>query len=263
MKLVMVLVSCLFMANCSPNSPAHYAQTQEFQLSPPSYTLDSFFFKASAHLNFHPTVEGAWIQLIDVKDNPSKTYQNPLSITESSRLFAVARHDDYRDSDTISIQAIKVNDLLNDAEIVLSKKWSDKYKGRGNLSLVDKIKGSSNFHDGNWLGFQVPELIVNIQLQNQIEVHTIRLSILEDQSSWIFKPGSVSILTDDQRIMENHYDDAAIEKKGGFVILDFQLPGPLSLNELEVRIQSLNAIPEWHAGKGQLPWFFIDEILIN
>ncbi|HEX7339281.1 MAG TPA: family 20 glycosylhydrolase [Rhodanobacteraceae bacterium] len=69
---------------------------------------------------------------------------------------------------------------------------SGEYDG-GALQLVNGILGSTNFHDGNWSGWQGADMDATIDLQQPTPVHVVKAGFLQEQGSWIFLPKSVRL----------------------------------------------------------------------
>ena len=185
-----------------------------------------------------------------------------MSIKESSTLYVQATHPDYISSDKVAIQAIQINDYLSFSGINFSTPYSEQYSGHGPQTLLDKRKGSLDFKDGNWLGFQFDTVDIKLSSEIAKEVNNVNISMLDNQSAWIFAPAKIEVY-DKRKLVGIHQNDkASIPNAGGFHIASIQLQGAES-SELIIKIISLSAIPKWHDGSDEKPWLFIDEIIIN
>jgi hexosaminidase len=62
----------------------------------------------------------------------------------------------------------------------------------GPLQLTDGILGSTDFHDGNWAGWQDADMDATIDLGQPTRIHSVDVRFLQDAQSWILLPQSVN-----------------------------------------------------------------------
>ena len=93
------------------------------------------------------------------------------------------------------------------------------------------------------------------------------ISLLQDEKSWIFLPEAIFVY---------YYDDAQKNYRPvGNEIFSHTEPGAkqssireikpgshISSQKLKLVLLPLKKIPEWHNGKGNHAWLFIDEIKV-
>jgi hypothetical protein len=143
----------------------------------------------------------------------------------------------------------------------------ERYTGGGVYGLVNGLRGSQTFADGNWQGFHRTDLDAIVDLGKVTPIKRIAAGFLENTGSWIFYPTLVefSISSDGE-----HFSNA-----GRFEI---SLPGSHrepSIRDLSqdisdakarfVRIfaKNVGTCPEWHPGKGDKAWLFVDEVIVE
>jgi len=143
----------------------------------------------------------------------------------------------------------------------------EKYTGGGDYGLVNGLRGSLTFADGNWQGFHQSDLDGVVNLGRPMPIKRIAAGFLENTGSWIFYPTSVefSVSVDGE-----HF--ASIGK--------FEIPPPNGHREPSIRelaqtltgvkarfvrvyAKNLGICPEWHPGKGDKAWLFVDEIEVQ
>ena len=151
--------------------------------------------------------------------------------------------------------------------ISLAYQPSDKYAGQGDLSLVDLQKGTQQFRDGNWLGFEEKDLIATLDLQKTAAVNRVSVSCLEDVGAWILYPVGLEVSVSNDG---NNYRKVATKTfpKTKETTTPSMKHFNLSFDEVEaryVKVQTLNfaKIPSWHPGAGGKAWLFVDEVMVE
>ncbi len=137
---------------------------------------------------------------------------------------------------------------------------SKKYAGT-EKTLVDILKGSHNFHDGKWQGWnnKSPEIVVD--LGKTIEVNSIKVGCLEEQGSWIFMPEKVTFY-----VSEDGKKYTSVSEK----IYPFKRRGEKTLKNFtakfkaqKARFVKIKVSYAQHHLSGVDSWVFIDEIIIE
>ncbi|MDP3684732.1 MAG: hypothetical protein Q8S01_12460 [Ignavibacteria bacterium] len=151
--------------------------------------------------------------------------------------------------------------------IALVEKSHRLYSSGGENTLIDGVRGSQNFRDGKWLGFQPNNLDVFIDFGKEVFIKSIQTGFLRNQGSWIFLPELVeySLSSDgnsfevisSQKIAASDQNDETeilnissgnVDKKGRY---------------LRVFAKNINDLPAWHKGSGDKAFIFVDEIVIE
>ncbi len=193
----------------------------------------------------------------------SLAYSKPISVTNSSKYRFKAFHPEFKESSEILVNLIKIGHNVSDAKITLSTEPHPNYSGKGASALVDLKKGTTQFRDGKqWLGFKDDELRVQMDFKKDISISNISISTLKDHGSWIFLPVSVQIISDNKMVGETTLNAPVNNEPKQLEFIEI----PISKNSyknIEIRIELMEEIPEWHQGKGTKPFFFIDEILVE
>ncbi|MEZ4773516.1 MAG: GH92 family glycosyl hydrolase [Bacteroidia bacterium] len=186
-----------------------------------------------------------------------------IEITESSVLRVIALKEGFYKSQEISKTYIH---LPNNYEVSLKNPPHERYPAGGGLSLIDGVRGTSNFHDGRWLGFEGNDLEAFIDLKGNQKVGKVSVSVMQNQGSWIFFPKEIQVW-----VSENGKDfmpagtvSPEILQKNGSEIRTF-LVNFTSKDASYLRIIAKNTgtAPEWHSASGGKVWLFIDEIMIE
>ena len=144
--------------------------------------------------------------------------------------------------------------------------YSNRYNGGGNEALVDGLRGSVDFHEGNWQGFLGNNLDVVIDLGSIQPVRTVFITFLQNNKSWIFFPDSVtfSLSANGKKFHSiNEQLNQDPKKTETSVIKQFSQTFPgTPARYVRVRAKNTGICPPWHEGKGEPCWLFADEIAV-
>jgi alpha-mannosidase len=194
----------------------------------------------------------------------SQEYIDPLSISETLTLKAATFKNGKEKSEVVSFpfyRAYKVK------AIKYQTAYSPKYTGSGDNTLIDSMRASSSSLDKAWIGYEVNDLDVILDMEYVITLNKITIGFLSNNSSWIFLPTTVqAFLSDDG----NQFSEAAAvnirvpEKDGGMWIenVSLYLNGKKG-RYIHIVAKNLKRCPDWHHGAGGNVWLFADEIIVE
>lgn len=166
----------------------------------------------------------------------------------------------------ISTKSININKATG-MKVQYNVPFSDRYKGHGDRSLVNGIRGSGDFNDGQWQGFEGTDMDVVIDLGSESSITSISSSYKATVGSWIFLPQSV----------EYYYSTDGTDYTALPVIMTQVAPVEQG-NRSETYFSSFTAVnaryvhaiargqitcPQWHDGAGSKAWLFCDEIIVE
>ena len=246
-----------------------------------SPTLLSFgLYKRPPKINFEPK-GGTFIDKLSVKlisddkdakifyttdgTEPSENsdiYHSPVVIKNNTEIRAVAVNNKkvrsfvYKAAFSGAKYGVKYNTL-----------YSQKYKGAGNFTLVDSVKGNLGFNDGKWQGFEKDNLDIIVDLGKVRKLEKISASFLQDIKSWIFLPEKMKIelSTDGSNFskLPEVFNSISRKKEGAFKFEFTQNFSPVKARYVHITAQNLGVCPDWHPGAGGKAWIFCDEITIE
>jgi len=166
----------------------------------------------------------------------------------------------------ISTKSININKATG-MKVQYNISFSDRYKGHGDLTLVNGISGSGDFNDGQWQGFEGTDMDVVIDLGKITAVSLIGSTYMAAVGSWIFLPKSVEYswsadgdtFTDLSPLMTG-VDPKVQDKMCGPYFTAFP-----AVNARYIHVIASGEItcPPWHAGAGNRAWLFCDEIVVE
>lgn len=146
--------------------------------------------------------------------------------------------------------------------------YSERYTGGGDNALNDGLRGSLNFNDGYWQGFNGTNMDVIIQSKEDMVFKAITSTFLLDQKKWIFIPDTVNVyisLDGDnfQKLASLTHKIPLDNEKVLTNDFSIKLSRPMKARAIRIEAINIGTCPDWHPGKGQKAWIFADEILVK
>ena len=242
---------------------------QEYQLGKPLiHVSGEDFFTESVEVKLNFRLEGAAVHYTLDGSEPtmdSPAYKAPIHIEKSTHLTAKAFKAGFLPSAQVERQFIKLSAKLPEIEISPGPK--PPYAGDGELTLTDQKAGSLNFRDGRWLGYDQGPLTLTIDLKGQDKISELILSTLNSPGSWIMPPTSIEWAHSKDgkayvKVDKLEIDQMAENSPGGKAYYSLKLPKH-TFRYLRLVVTPLPSLPEWHPGKGNRAWLFIDEVILN
>jgi len=255
--LIMLLLICVFTL-----------QAQEYQLAKPLVKIEGeSFFESSTIIHCEFALKGAVIRytLDDSEPNQkSKRYKKPLTIRKSSTIKVKVFKKGFQASKTVRLDVFKMTSPL--ASIKLSPSPNSPYQSEGGKTLNDQKAGSFNFRDGHWVGYNQGPVTIDIDLGKITQKEKLVLSTLVSPDSWIMRPEYLSYT--------HSLDGKTFEKETRIGMIGMissetaykrfwhlRMDGPYRY--VRITVKPLSVLPNWHPGKGQPGWVFIDEIFLQ
>ncbi len=237
-------------------------------ISAPTIVAETNFFKDALEVQLESIFDGVAIfYTLDksVPDSTSLRYEKPFLIHESSTITAIALKEGWEPS-KVSTESFKKSSF-DYTNVALNKKPNDKYAGQKGSTLVDLKRGSTNFVDGNWLGYEGSHFTATLELSEDKEISVVSVGALSAPSSWIFYPTGFTIRTSQDGVNFRQIKKTRLpkEKPNTDVALhffDIDIP-KTKAKFVQVAIKSPLKNPDWHPNPGGKSWIFIDEIILN
>lgn len=238
---------------------------EQYQLAPPLVKYPSSFFSVSVTVTAAFDQPGAKIVYTtdgSIPGTNSPVYKKPLAITRNTHLQIRAVGAGFEASPVVEAFLYKEGVPI---QKILFTTPDPKYTPRSSSALNDNIGGINNISNGNWLGYLGDTATFTIDLYRKEKVKSLLANFLQSQESWIFFPQKVTISFWDtvsghwKELMTENYtfpeSEKNIPRRG-----EIDFPFTISATKLKITAYPLLQIPDWHAGKGNPAWFFIDEI---
>ena len=195
-------------------------------------------------------------------DNNWKLYRNILKVDESTEFFVKSRRAGI-DSDIVHHALIEID---HDWEVEYTHPYSHQYQAAGMNTLIDGLKGGTEFRTGDWQGFYDAPFEATVDLKEISEVKSMSLGCIQDIKPWIWLPESIdfSYSADGQtfhHLLNVGHDVAQddYEKQ----VHRFEAIGGIQARYIRVKANPRGLIPDWHLGAGHDRWTFVDELEIE
>ncbi|HRH33939.1 MAG TPA: glycoside hydrolase family 92 protein, partial [Catalimonadaceae bacterium] len=190
-----------------------------------------------------------------------QTYSKPFYIRSSTSVFC-------RTSESESATSARFHRIPHNWVASLSHPHNPQYSAGGPEGLLDGLRGDPDWRKGGWQGYQNTDFEVVIDLQKSQMVKQVSGGFLQDTRSWIVMPKEMEVwVSADGKKYEkvgqvSH--DIPVEKEGSFTQnLVLRLQSPKNVRYLKVKASRYGNLPDWHPGKGELSFVFVDEIDIQ
>lgn len=151
--------------------------------------------------------------------------------------------------------------------IVANQPVNKQYMFNGAPTLVDGLKGNGNYKTGRWIAFFKNDMDMTIDLQQPTEVSSAAISTCVEKGDWVFdaRGFSVEVSEDGEnftKVASEEYPEMKETDKNG--IYEHKLTfDPVKARYVKVVALSERSIPQWHGGKGNPGFLFVDEITLN
>lgn len=241
------------------------------------YNYAKHVFDASAEFTPNSTDGTLDVQLATVDDAPiyytldgseptssSSVYDKMLKIKENVELKAVAIRGDQK-SRIISEKIVFSKSSMK--PIAANQPVNEQYRFNGIVTLIDGLKGNTNYKTGRWIAFYKNNMDVTIDLQKETEISSAAISTCVEKGDWVFDARSLSVeVSNDgktfQKIASEEYPVMKETDKNG--VFEHQLKfAPVKARYVRLIATPESTIPAWHGGKGSPAFLFVDEVTIN
>jgi len=160
----------------------------------------------------------------------------------------------------------KVSHLGVEKSITLEYPPAQKYNGGAENALLDGIRGTMNFNDGLWQGFEDTDLIATIDMGEISPVTKVSVGFLQDIGSWIYYPVSVEFGTSSDgksfKTFKIKSEKDNLPGKDGIKDVFVEL-GNLNVRYIQIKAENIGTCPEEYPGAGGKAWLFADEIVVE
>ena len=212
-----------------------------------------------AGLEIHYTIDGS------EPNSLTPIYSEPIVLDKTSTLKAVAIINGNPAEKAMS-QSFNINKATVKPVKYLVP-YSEYYKGSGNYTLVNGVRGSTNHSDGEWQAWSATNMEVVIDLQQATEIHSISVGSLQNIGSWIFFPKKMEFFTSTDGIKFQKVAETVNEVdplSGEIQLKDFSAKfDAVTASFVKVVARNLDKAPKGHMGAGQAAWLFVDEIVVE
>lgn len=139
--------------------------------------------------------------------------------------------------------------------------FNDNYKGDGPFTLANTIRGSKNFHDGQWQAWLVNDMEVVVDLGKQESIEQVIVGTLESQGSGVNFPVKIKVLISNDGI--KYQEVGKISRPYAPNVTSELKDFKVDFVKVNTRFVKVIAVNLKKSPKGESSWLFVDEILVN
>jgi len=238
------------------------------ELKSPLILIENDIFTDSVLVEFKINFRGVDIfYTLDgtIPDSTSLRYSEPFYVKKTAEIQVIGKKEGWGTS--LPAERTVVRAKYQVADITLNKAPNDRYKAEGSSSLINFKKGTTNFTEGEWLGYEKSGVTATLDMGKNLEVSNISVSALDGNNSYIFFPKQINISVSTNGKKFKKVVEKSIPLKNGPEppsIKNFILPfDAQNARYIKVEIKSNLVNPKWHPAPGAPCWIFIDEIMVE
>jgi predicted alpha-1,2-mannosidase len=252
--------------NLPDESPVSEINTQP--LAPtPVINAAGKTFKDRLEISLTSSAWGQEIRYTTDGTEPNRSAQlfaGPFFIDRTTRIKAFAIDSV---GETSLVATANFHKVPRSWNVKIFSRYSSQYTAGGDLALIDGVRGTMNFTDGAWQGYQGQDLSAVVDLGEAKKISKLGAGFLQDVGSWIWMPRRIDFEASNDG--KNFAPLLALtndisEKQYGAIVKEFQRTiQPYKARYVKITARTFGKLPAWHPGAGGDAWIFIDEIIIE
>lgn len=188
-----------------------------------------------------------------------KKYTKPIEITQTSTIKASVFLDN-KPIGALFSKHVEYHSGLG-KKVTYKKSYHESYPGSKEKTLVNVLRGSKDFHDGQWQGWLVNDMDVLIDMGTIQPIEKVVVGTLENQGAGIYFPKTIKVFTStDGKLFQNIGNlSRKYRPSGAATTKDFEMDFEQRLARyVKVEVENLGKSPT-----GGDVWLFVDEILVQ
>ena len=139
------------------------------------------------------------------------------------------------------------------------------YAGGSGVPLADGKLGSTDFRDGNWLGYFGETFSGHWEFDAPMVVDSIKINFLQSRLSWILIPEKAYLDLYVESDVAHRYEwrrKATPSDDGTFIETLVLTPHESAVRKLVIELPNTEHLPPTHPAAGQPVWHFLDEVQV-
>ncbi|MDO8365958.1 MAG: chitobiase/beta-hexosaminidase C-terminal domain-containing protein [Saprospiraceae bacterium] len=245
------------------------AAQDTFQLAPPYMRYGSVFFKKQTQVRIEFAHPGTQIHYTTNGLEPTQkdpVYKRSILIkNQRTTLKAKAFGEGFHPSEIVEATFFKQGLTIEGISTTLPH---ERYPGTGKLTLTDGLGGIDLYSSKTWMGFQKDTVTIMLTTAKYQKIKQVMLHAFQNQGAWIFLPQKVEVYvpikgTNEWALLVQKSMNTAekVDKSRSYGLL-LDLEDQPKTSQLILKIYPITQLPEWHPGKGNPAWLFIDEVKV-
>ncbi len=200
-----------------------------------------------------------------INDSLFLDYISPFTIYKNSTIKAFT----YFGTDTSYISTAHFYKRPHNYSIQLNCKYNKQYTADGDDGIIDGQYGDLDWRKGGWQGYQAQDFEAIIDMKEVKQFSEISANFLQDTRSWILFPTKVEFYISNDNINFTLVETFENKIPANDYTIQSQKLKVKTQNEnssaryIKIKATNFGKLPEWHLGKGDDAFIFIDEIEIK
>jgi len=240
-----------------------------------NYATHVFDIQAKMIPNFDTNMLDVTLSTIDHADiyytldgsNPttaSTKYTGKISIKDNTELKAIAVRSGSINSKMLQEKIVVNTSTFKPIQLLTTP--ANNYSFTGASMLVDGLFGNENYRTGKWLGFQKNDLIAVIDLLRPTSISKAQIRTNVVTGDWIFDASEIRIESSNDgtnftSVKSEKYNDSHSDNYSEIITHTMQFD-PVTARYFRITVQP-SVMPDWHPGKRNRAYIFVDEIVLN
>lgn len=190
----------------------------------------------------------------ETPDAGSMLYESPIEVGDSAFLQAQLFRNGEAIGDVVS-RRVDYHKAIG-KKMIYHTPFSRYYPAGGVKALIDGLPGGLSHGDGRWQGFNLREIDLEIDLQEELPLHSLQLRFLQNGNAWIWFPREVTLLVsgDGETYRElQRFENSLPDDLEGTHFQPFHWSGTTTARFIRLKLFS-NGNPGG--------WIFLDEIVV-
>ncbi len=262
----MTYILLFLMIGCNKDKADMMLQQNEVPLVEPRIIASNKIIDSTVTLKAEFMMDEVQIFFTDDGTEPTKKsplYKAPIIVSEPKTFKFKAFHAEWKPSSVAEINFVKKGHDID--SIIWLNTINEKYDGQGSRTLINHTKASNNFMNQEWMGFDEPVGVV-CMFKEKTHISSIDIGYLNSPGAWILPPKKITVYTSSNGIdfVEiSRHELAVPDQVTDALIETYSIPFDKEVNGLKLEVENISDIPDWHEGKGNKAWLFMDEIIFN
>ncbi|OQD43049.1 hypothetical protein BUL40_08125 [Croceivirga radicis] len=238
------------------------------KITSPVIVANQEVFKDSLRITIETSFEEAttYFGVVNkTSDTLFKVYTNPFFISKTQTVLAFSEKEGWGKSEYAKRDFIKSGIPIKEGK--LHAKPHEKYAAQHEVTLFDGKRGSTNFVDGKWLGYEEQNFKGTFLFDDNKEISSISVSHLSAPTSWIFSPIGYKVIGITEngakktiKTIDLGKNKPNVDVQRNLITLEFDA---IKVKGIQLEIVNQGKNPEWHTDPGGNSFIFIDEVVLN
>ena len=194
----------------------------------------------------------------------SPVYKDSFAIAADTKLMVRAFKNGWVSSGPVSAAFIKRG--FKPDSIELATPPDPKYKGEGKL-LSDADLGDLNFGSGKWLGYMNNPGVIYLYFNNKVTLHSVLVNVMKRTEQYVFLPVKLEVWGGMNKSQLNLLGQITptlpVKNEPGTLVQQLVSFSPTAMKCIKIVAKPIQALPQWHGGKGKKGWVFMSEVVLN